>query len=94
MENTERITREQRETILGRAVHNAVAEGSWRVESQIATSATMVKGVRTKHLLHLVLTLMSGLLWAPIWAIVTYLNRRQVMTISVDEFGNVNKSMV
>ncbi|MGH3475410.1 MAG: hypothetical protein ACRDQD_01080 [Nocardioidaceae bacterium] len=74
---------------LATAVHNHIAQG-WRVESQTPTSATLVKGGNTSHGVHLFATLITAGMWAPVWVWRWYANRRQVLGLTVDEYGNVN----
>ena len=88
----EKLEKEKREEILGRAIHNEVATGNWRVESQTSYNATLVKGKHTSHLLHAALSLVTCGAWILVWAIVAYCNRRQVLMMTVDEYGNINKS--
>lgn len=66
-----------------------VATNGWRIESQNDQQAILVKGKSTNHILHLALTILSCLLWAPVWPIMAYLNRRQVIVLSVDPTGIV-----
>lgn len=44
----------------------AVRKG-WRVESQTASATRLVKGHRTNHILHLILTIITAGLWLPVW---------------------------
>lgn len=46
-----------------------VGEG-WRVESQSARQAVMVKGKRPNHLLHLILSVLTLGLWLIVWLVV------------------------
>jgi hypothetical protein len=60
---TEKKTPEERKALLAQAVANWV-HGDWRVESQTDFQAVMVKGHRTNHVLHLILTLVTLGIWA------------------------------
>jgi hypothetical protein len=56
----------------------------WRVESRSDTQATLAKGRRPNHLLHLILTLVTFGLWALVWIGVAIASkeRRQVLTVN------------
>jgi hypothetical protein len=73
---------------LALAVAGQVSRG-YRVESQSPLSATLVKGRRPNHLLHLILTLISCLLWSPVWIALAILGREQRITLTVDQYGQV-----
>lgn len=79
---------EQRGEILARAVNLYVSKG-WRVVSQTQTSAQLVKGHRTNHLLHLILTLITLGVWAIVWLLVAAFGGEQQQFISVNEQGAV-----
>lgn len=79
---------EQRRSILASAVAQQVRKG-WRVESQTDYQATLAKGHRPNHLLHLILTLLTLGIWGIVWIIVTLTNREKRKSIAVDEFGNI-----
>jgi hypothetical protein len=89
----ERKSPDERKASLARTVSNQVAAG-WRVESQSDYQAIFVKGRHVRHILHLVLTILTagvwGLVWLLMWAI--YHERRQIA--NVDEYGNVSVSKV
>ena len=42
----------------------------WRVESQAENQAVLVKGRRPNHILHLLLSVVTGGIWLPIWILV------------------------
>lgn len=79
---------EQRRAILASAVAQQVRKG-WRVESQTDYQATLAKGHRPNHILHLILTILTLGIWAIVWIIVTLTNRERRKSIAVDEFGHV-----
>lgn len=85
----EKMTKDEREAILSRFVHDVVASEAWRIESQISTSATLVKGKQTSHLLHFILSCLTFGFWILAWLFCVYRNRRQVLLISVDEYGQI-----
>lgn len=72
---------DERRTLLASQVARLVGKG-WRVEAQNDFQATLVKGHRPNHLLHLILTLLTLGLWAIVWIIVAVVSgekRRVVM---------------
>jgi hypothetical protein len=85
----ERKSADERKSVLARTVANEVRNG-WRIESQADYDAYLVKGQRTSHVLHLILTILTVGLWGIVWIVMVYLNRDQRETINVDEWGNVN----
>ena len=79
---------EQRRAILASHVAAQVRKG-WRVESQTDYQATLAKGHRPNHILHLILSIVTVGIWALVWILVALTSREKRMSISVDEFGNV-----
>lgn len=78
-----------------RTLANAIASESaqgWRVESQSDIQAIMVKGKPINHVLHGILTVLTGGAWAIVWILLYVLNRRQTLILSVDEYGNVTRN--
>jgi len=47
-------------------IARAVTKG-WRVESQTDYATTLVKGHRTNHVLHLILSVITVGVWIPVW---------------------------
>jgi len=81
-----RKTPDERRELLGRAVATQVAQG-FRVESQSDYQAVLVRGHRLNHVLHLVLAIVTFLLWGIVWiALVIFGGEKRVMIV-VDEFG-------
>lgn len=76
--------------ILATAVATEVQRGG-RVVSQSDVSAFVEFGKPTKHLLHLVLTLVTFGAWALVWLCVWLYNVQTSYTVhvTVDEYGNV-----
>jgi len=89
----EKKSPDERKALLARTVSNQVAAG-WRVESQSDYQAIFVKGRHIRHILHLVLTLLTGGVWVIVWILrwAIYHERRQIA--NVDEYGNVTVSKV
>jgi hypothetical protein len=65
-----------------------VREG-WRVEARSYTQSVMVKGQRPNQALHLILTIVTVGLWAPVWTALTLFGEKR-MEIEVDAHGNPN----
>lgn len=80
-----------RQAILAREVSKRV-QGGYRVESQTATQAVLVKGRRPNHVLHLILSLVTLGVWIPVWFFVACFagEKRQAITIGPD--GSVEKA--
>jgi hypothetical protein len=78
---------------LAQAVHTETANGR-RIESQTATHATLAKGKNVNHIVHGVITVLTGGLWAVVWIPTWLINKRKVLQMSVDEYGNVSRNEV
>jgi hypothetical protein len=80
-------TPEERKAMLDSALHLWRAKG-FRIENRSDFQATVSKGKEIRHVLHIVLSILSAGLWLivyiPLW-LVTGIRRRMV---SVDEYGN------
>jgi hypothetical protein len=79
---------DERKALLARAVADQTRQG-WRVESQSDYQTIMVKGRHVKHILHLVLTLLTGV-WGIVWLTIWLLYRERRAIVTVDEYGNTN----
>lgn len=86
-----RLSGDARADVLGNAIHRAALQG-WRVSSQTSTQAQLVTGRRVSHILHLILTVLTGGLWAIVWIIVAARGGEQHQFVVVDEYGNVSPS--
>lgn len=55
----------------------------WRLESRTDNVVVFVKGHRTNHLLHLILSIITLGIWLPIWLLVAAFTgeRRKVVTL-------------
>lgn len=69
----------------------AAQQGSngWRVESNMGTMATLVKGKPVNHLLHFLLGLFSFGCWWLVWPFIAIFGGEKRKTIQVDAYGNV-----
>jgi hypothetical protein len=83
-----RASTEQRRSVLASNIAQQVRKG-WSVESQTDYQATLAKGHRPNHVLHLILTVLTIGIWGIVWIIVSLTSRVKRQTITVDEFGNV-----
>jgi hypothetical protein len=77
-----------RRELLDRMVAAQIATGA-RVQSQGEYQAVVVHGKPVTHVLHLVLTVLTVTLWAPVWVCVTIFGGEKRAMITVDEYGNV-----
>jgi len=69
MTTTTTTVDEARRASLTRQIVKETSRG-WRVVSQTDTSAQLVKGKPTSHLLHLILSIITLGFWLPVWACV------------------------
>ena len=60
-----------------------------RVESQTDFQAIITWGTPVNHLVHLILTLLSGFLWAPVWLALAIFGGEKREVVRVNEWGNV-----
>ena len=88
---SEKATAEERTAALERYVLNAGRHG-WRVQSQTATQAQLLKGKPTNHILHLILTLLTLGLWAIVWILMVIFGGEKQELVTVDEYGRVHES--
>jgi len=89
----EKKSTDERKASLARTVANLVAQGR-RVESQSDYQAVLIRGRHVRHILHLVLTIITVGLWAPIWLAMWLLYRERREIAAVDEYGNVSVARV
>jgi hypothetical protein len=80
-------TPEQRKAMLDSALNLYGAKG-FRIENRSDYQATVSKGKETRHVLHIVLTVITLgawlLVWIPLW-LITGIRRRMV---TIDDYGN------
>lgn len=82
------LTQDQRKSALAAHLRIALNKG-WRVESQTDFQASIVKGHRTNHILHLILSIVTAGLWLFVWLAVAIINKEHRRILVVDEYGNV-----
>ena len=63
--------------------------GTGHVESQSDFYATLVRGHRPSHLLHLILSIITLGLWLVVWVLVSLGSGEKRTMLSVDEYGNI-----
>jgi hypothetical protein len=80
-------TVEERKELLARTLTSQIATGA-RIESQSDFQAVVVKGKPVNHALHLILTLVTALLWAPVWIVLAVSGGEKRSMVVVDEYGN------
>ncbi|MGH3349140.1 MAG: OB-fold protein [Nocardioides sp.] len=78
------------EQILNHEIGKSVATG-WTLVSNQNGYAILNRGGKVRHLMHGLISLFTCGTWLLGWAIVAILGARQVLTISVDERGLVNR---
>lgn len=86
-----RVSHVDRTMILGQTVAGYTASG-WRViGGDVYSTMLGSPPPRTNHILHLLLTVFSCGLWAPVWLLVVVFNLMQGATLRVwvDEYGRV-----
>ncbi|MDJ0924292.1 MAG: hypothetical protein QNJ77_06985 [Acidimicrobiia bacterium] len=82
---------EERRELLGQAVAGTLAQqGTWRVKSQSDYDAVVIKGKKTNHVLHLILSVVTMGLWLPVWLILVILNQEEKRRLAVDAYGNIS----
>src|SRR5262245_28944677 len=86
-------TADERKAALDRAIAYAASQG-WRLETRSDFQATVVKGHRTNHILHLILTVITLGIWLIVWILVALLGGEKREFIAVNEIGQVSVSKV
>ncbi len=61
--------------------------GGKRLESQMGFQAVLVTEKKPNHLVHLILTVLTGGLWALIWIFVVLSSKDRREILQVDEYG-------
>jgi hypothetical protein len=87
-EPTEVVTEAVKRKSLAMAIQREVASGN-RVESQMDANAIMVSGKPVHHVLHLILTVLTGGFWVLVWLPLTFLGGERRIALTVDDYGNV-----
>lgn len=85
--------RAARKEMLDRAVADYAARG-WHVETRSDHQATLAKGKRVSHLLHLILTFFTLGVWALVWITVTLTGGVKRRLIEIAPSGNVVETKI
>ncbi len=88
---SEQKTANERKALLSRQVSTVLSQGKTRIESQSDYDVVLVKGRRVNHILHLVLTLFTGV-WCLVWLLLVIKGGEQRLLVQVDEWGNLATS--
>lgn len=86
----EKMSKEQRMSILNREIQTLISIEGWKIVWREELQMILEKGKKTRHWLHLLLSIFIWP-WVIGWTIISYRNRKRILTISVDEYGNVVK---
>lgn len=81
---------EQRTAALHSAVQSMAASG-WVPLFVGETQATLRRGKRPNHVLHLLLSLVTVGLWVLVWAWLAIVKHERTVTLTVDAWGNITK---
>jgi len=84
----ERRTPEERKALLATQLQQAVFRGR-RIETQADFQATLIEGKPVNHILHLILTLVTCLVWGVVWIALAIFGGEKRELVQVDEWGNV-----
>ena len=90
---SERMPAEQRKELLAQHISFQVAQGA-RVESQSDFQAVLIYGHRVNHVLHLVITLFTCLLWGLVWLVLGITRGERWEIVQVDPWGNISVSQL
>jgi hypothetical protein len=82
------LSADERKAALDNALSIAAAKG-YRIESRSDYQATIVKGHRPNHILHLILTIITLGIWLIIWILVAAFGGETRRTITVHPDGRV-----
>jgi len=87
------MSTEDRRAILDRELV-AIATRGYRVETRSEFQATVVRGSRPSHVLHLILSLVTLGIWLIVWALVALGPGEERFVLVVDERGHVTGTRV
>lgn len=74
-------------------IARALAAG-WRVEWHSDEGAVLMRGKRPNHVLHAVLTLVTGGIWAIAWIAIAIEARERRMLVGLDDAGKVYRERI
>jgi hypothetical protein len=79
---------DERKAALDAALARFGAQG-WRIENRSEFQATIAKGHRINHVLHLILTIVTLGIWAIVWILLAIFRGEKRQLVTVDDFGNI-----
>jgi len=82
------LTPQQQSTALQSAVQSYSSKG-WTPTFVGDTQASLRRGKRPNHILHLILTILTFGIWGIVWAVLAIGMRERTVTIIVDTSGQV-----
>jgi hypothetical protein len=82
-----RVPEDDRQVILDEALFGMISEGD-RVLARLPDQAILMTGKPVNHLLHFVVSFFCWL-WVPIWLVLWLFGGERTMTVTVDEYGEV-----
>jgi hypothetical protein len=82
------VSPDQRRQILTQAVQAELARGA-RIESQHEFGVVVVRGRKVRHVLHLIVTVLTGGSWGLVWLGLAIFGGLKRTAVSVDELGQV-----
>lgn len=85
------LSEAQRAGALDQELVAMLARGG-RVEARTPTSAVVSTGKPINHILHLLITVLLVGLWLPVWIIMAIDGGEKRTTVSVDEYGRVQRT--
>lgn len=77
-------------TPLDLEINKAIAEG-WTLVTRDQSNAVLNKGGKVRHMMHGIISLVTCGVWLWGWALVAILGARQVITLTMDENGYVDR---
>jgi hypothetical protein len=91
MESTTSRPDSERKDLLQNHIVKMAAQG-WRTEAQSEFSATLSLGIKTAHVLHFLLSVITFGFWLFIWIILVLsrINKRRRQFLKIDKFGNIH----
>lgn len=91
MQSSTPVSQEQARAALDRYVAGKVREGA-RAEPLSPSSVVLVYKKPVKHVTHLIVTLLTGGLWLPVWVVLILRNKERRRTATVDLTGVVTEA--
>lgn len=83
------ISDQERRQILNEMIIQLQADGK-RLESRLDFQAVFVTQKKTSHFLHLIVSLITGGLWLPVWLLLAMTRSKKREMLRVDEYGDVS----